>query len=552
MDIIKIKTKIYSQVVPLFVKYVEELSEAHTMMYEFVADMRNYLHKVETSVKFMESAKINTPENIFATIQNSNNVDNYLHYIYTSLNSSMEDMPSEMSNTFLLDMEKEFNNIVVKYSILVNDIGVNNSKLIHLVANKIKSCPLDIINKLFKHHRNTVNLYSHYIQNKLNTTDPHSEEYVSILDSLDMVKTLIINSANVVGKKSVCDDARIQRYGLVPVYQYLDNNQVLEQALNLLRQDDEKSSASKIKHGGYTPDKLKKMSDLFKEKKIGLYVIVNISSNQIEFDFKPLINRKASEKLQIGENSGLNKNIIFKYTNIKTIKGINEPDYKKLHLGDTESNRWLIIRTLNGTHYDIMSKEVDNIFVNRSFIKKLDRGPSLLVDTYQRISSNKIFSHCKIPREASLDLMTTPLQNMANKVIRQVSLYVDEKLNVAPVCLKEIFDIVSGSEIEDITSRIIIESYEDFSKDNNPELSSTFLYNADYVIKGFVKSVKERLSKSDLNEFMFKEKTKNSLVVHIRLSLINIIKVSAEKAFDPRKDIYEKLMVKKSLLNIEL
>ena len=58
---------------------------------------------------------------------------------------------------------------------------------------------------------------------------------------------------------------------------------------------------------------------------------------------------------------------------------------------------------------------------------------------------------------------------------------------------------------------------------------STFLFNSDYIIKGFVKSVKERLAKSDINESIFKEKTKNALIVHIRTRLSDIVKVSAEK-----------------------
>jgi hypothetical protein len=169
------------------------------------------------------------------------------------------------------------------------------------------------------------------------------------------------------------------------------------------------------------------------------------------------------------------------------------------------------------------------------------------------ICNKKLVPHLKPPQEVVLDLIVTPLQNIANKVIREMQLYVDEKLNEVPTTLKELFEIVGGTEIEDLTSRIIIKSYEDIDlSTGSPELSSTFLFNADYVIKGFVKSVKERFAKSDLNEIMFKEKTKNALVVHIRTSLSDIVKVSAEKAFDPRKDIYEKLIVKKSLLNIEL
>ena len=40
-----------------------------------------------------------------------NNIDNYLHSVYDKLHLDLKDMPSEMSNTFLLDIENDFKNI---------------------------------------------------------------------------------------------------------------------------------------------------------------------------------------------------------------------------------------------------------------------------------------------------------------------------------------------------------------------------------------------------------------------------------------------------------
>ena len=105
---------------------------------------------------------------------------------------------------------------------------------------------------------------------------------------------------------------------------------------------------------------------------------------------------------------------------------------------------------------------------------------------------------------------------------------------------------------------IIILSYEDLqmvdtlNSKSNDEISSTFLANADFIITTFVKYIKESFSKYPFNEFMFKEKTPRELLTYIRTGLITIIKTAAEKAFDPQSDIYENLLIKKSLLNIQL
>jgi hypothetical protein len=555
MDIIKNKTKLYTQIVPLFVEYVDKLSNAHKHIYDLVANIKYYLEKIKTHTKSLQTAILDSPENVFKTMQSANNIDNHLQYIYDSLHLDIKDTHSEMSNTFLLDVEKDFKNIVVKYAILVNDNKLNNVKLIHTALNNIKNSSIKDVNMLFDQYQNTVNLYTHYIQHQLDTLNVSSKEYVLALDSLEVAKTRILNNVTIKEKKLIPNKGVVmQTFGLMPIWEHMDENQVLKQALNLILYKNERPRNPGRMYGGYTPDKLKKMADMFREKKMGLFVMVVISSNQIEFDYRTLTHRKTVETLVIPDNSGLNDNVLKKFDNIKDVTSdFKEPVFKNIRLGKTDSDKWLVIRTLNGTHYDIMGIDNDNMFVNKEFVDKLDRGPSLLIDTYQLICNTKLVPHLKPPQEVVLDHTATPFQNIANKVIMKMQLYVDERLKEVPTNLKELFNIVGGTEIEDITSMIIIKSYEDIhSSTCSSELSSTFLFNADYVIKGFVKSVKERFAKSDLNEFMFKEKTKNALIVHIRTRLSDIVKVSAEKAFDPRKDIYEQLMVKKSLLNIEL
>lgn len=555
MDIIKNKILLYNQIIPQFVGYVEKLSTSYKHIYDLIATVNEYLNNINTNMKLLSEMTIDNPDGMFKIIQYSNNIDGYLEYVYNKLNINLKDMPTEMSNTFLLDVDQEFQHIVVKYAILVNDNKINSEKLIHIFLNKLMSTPVKTIHELFSKYQNTVDLYMHYMQYKLNMTSPSSSDYIVILDLLEEAKVIVINNVKLKGKMTSVDKNTIlQRYGLFPMWQHMDEKSVMRQALDLLKYDKEKPrNPGRMYGGGYTTEKLTEMSNIFKEKKLGLYVMVLISSNQIEFDYRILTNRKMLEKYPVSENAGLNDTILHKFDTIKDITtDHNEPYYKNIRLGRTDSDKWLIIRTMNGTHYDIMGLDKDNMFVNKPFIDKLERGPSLLIDTYQRICSSLFTPHLKPVKEVILDSLT-PFQNISNTVIRKVGDYIELRLSVIPTNLKELYNMVIGDEIEDIVSSVIIESYEDLDKESGtPELSSTFLYNADKIIKSFVKEVKERFAKAELNEYMFKEKTQSALISHIRTNILRIIKASVEKTFDADKDIYEKLLVKKILLNIEL
>jgi hypothetical protein len=372
MDIIINKIKLYSQIVPLFVKYVDKLSKSHKHIYDLVADIKGCLEKINAYTKRLQNTSLDSLDDVFKTIQIANNIDNYLHHVYDSLHLNIKDIPSEMSNTFLLDMEKDFKNIVVKYAIMVNDNKVNNVKLIHIVLGKIKNSSIKDVNTVFGQYQNTVNLYTHYIQHQLDTLNVSSNEHVLALDSIEVAKTRILNNATINNKTLIPNEyAIMQTFGLMPMWQHLDEKQVLQHALNLIKYENERLRNPGLMHGGYTPDKLKKMADMFREKKMGLFVVVSISSNQIEFDYRTLTHRKTVEKLVIPDNSGLNDNVQRKFDNIKDVTSNFEgPVFKNIRLGKTDSDKWLVIRTLNGTHYDIMGINKDKMFVNKAFVDK--------------------------------------------------------------------------------------------------------------------------------------------------------------------------------------
>jgi hypothetical protein len=298
----------------------------------------------------------------------------------------------------------------------------------------------------------------------------------------------------------------------------------------------------------FTADGLEKLSNLFKERRRGLFVTARISSNQICFDLDPLTRRKIAETLKTPQGTGVTAAVIKKFDNIKQLERKFAPCFENFRLGDVKSDKWMVVRTLDGDIYDIMGFNMDNVFVSAAYINKLERGPSPLIQSYQSICNEHVGSHLKEVREVQLD-EDTPLQNVSVKVSHAIIDYVDKELENPPDNMTDLYEIISGDAIEEITSKIIIQSYEKFAGKDSAELSSTFLFNADYIISLFTKSIREDFSKSKINEFMFREKTRQALIVFIRTTLIKIIKNAAERSFDPQKDIYEKLLVKKILLN---
>jgi hypothetical protein len=549
MDIVKNKTKLYEKIIPLFTDYIDKISNTHKTIYAVVAEARSYIDRVYGGVGFLQNANLDTPEDVFKTMREANNVNDYLLHVYNLLQFDTTHLHTEMSNTYMLGLEDQLRELSVQYAIIKNDIIHYDSGLIHKVLDSINNEPLELVHALFVKYQNTINLYSHYLQNKLNTSEKSSSVHQQALTFLEEAKDIIISNADIAGKLNYYPQTRIQGYGLVPAWQHLDESALLRQALSIVKYNAETVGGGKI---------LADISRIFLEKRIGLYLILSISPNPIEFNNTSITNRKKLDTWNIPENSGLSPDVLEKFDVIKNISEFEKPRYEKVLLGDTSSDEWLVVRTLNGKHYDIMAKNKNKVLVNRRFVNKMNRGTSVLIDTYNRICAEKLKPFLKVPSEVTLEYNTTTSLNIVvNSVTRQILEYIDQQLEKrVPSNLKELFAIISD-QISTIVGRIIIESYENESKlhDNagfSTELSPTFLTNAEYIINAFINSVNELIAKSDMNESMFKTYTKSALVVHIRTRISDIIRISAEKEFDPRNDIYEKLMIKKKLLNIEL
>lgn len=554
MDIINKRNTQYKKLIDNFTIYVNKLNATYTYVYDINLEFKKQKRIITNSMKIINNTKYDNVDNMFKVIYNINSIENAFYVIYNIINVDMSNIPTNMSNTFLLNLENDFNKLSSLFVIFRNDNFIFIKNLLHFTLNKIKSIPIVKIDNLFNKYPNTVKIYTHYIQYKLdNTTDP--KEIDIILNYLRNVKENLFSNIDLDKSiKSNKHTINLQRFGIIPLWQSLDNKSLLKKLLNIISFEDNNKIIKK--GGGYDTNNIKDISALCEEKKIGLFLMVSISENPVEFNFTSLINRREVDKYNIEPNNGLNNDILNKYNIIRTMQSnIKTPIFKNFKLGDIKSNKWVIIRTINGISYDIMGFVKKNILFTEKFINKIDRGSSNIISRYQYICSNKFMNYIKPSKPIVLESKTFDLSRISNKVNSSINKYIENQLKTIPKNLKELYGLINDDDIYNIVGEILIDSYKDIqdidTKDNN-ELSSTFLINIDYIINIFLKSMQELLSKSKFNEYMFREKKTKDLIIYIKSEISIMIKKTCDKAFDSSKDLYENIRVKKNLLNTEL
>lgn len=546
MDIIKTKLSTYKEFLPFVKDYLKALSSAHRYLYEIMERCTLYIEEIEKLLLIKSN-------NYFEALHVVNNIRDIFLKIMEEINVNMDDMPSEMSNTFLVDLGGELQKLNIKFEIISTANKTYTREFILKVLPELTG-PVHKISTQFSQFNNTVELYAQYLQDKLdniadnNMVEKNKIKEADITDEIEKAKYGLFPSAE------LKHDINFQRFGLIPVWQSLSPETLSKLVLGLLTSNTSKDPNRM--YGGYSSKSLLETSNVFRESRVGLFVLVQIGKSQINFNFRTLTHKKTAQKYEHEQYTGVNDKLLKKYNNIKMLGVTDTPTFKYDRLGDVSSDKWVIVRTLDGNVFDVMGSFSDDFYFNKNFIDKFERGTSSLINGYQQMSNEKISSFLKLPQDVVLSPVTS-FQDISSRVSRAVMDHLDKSLKTMPTDLKELYTISSGDEIEEIASKILIQSYENEGVDvdeniSESELSSTFLSSADYIISIFVKYIKEGVAKYAFTEFMFKEKTQHALFIYIREGLSNIIQDAAKKAFDPQKDIYEKIFVKKSLLKITL
>ena len=311
MDLIKKRMGLYDHMVGLLDEYMKKLSGAFNNVYEIVNTNKQ---KITIAKEIMNSYDTS---DAFKLLSMSNSVYSILCSVYEDLSFDISSMPSQMSNTYILNISKYHVKLSSCISAINGEIKKSDPELIRKLFGEIKDKPIDEVYKLFCDNINAVNLYAFYLQHKLNTVDKNSTEYGKVLTNIENAKDKILLSPGRNYKHDI-----MQRYSIVPAYQHMSLQSIFSKVLSVVNYINRDNVV--IRGGGvFANPQLDDISKKFAEKKIGLYVMVNIFDNQIEYNMQNIMIKKLSRKIPIGRNSGITGELIHKFNILNDInKGV--------------------------------------------------------------------------------------------------------------------------------------------------------------------------------------------------------------------------------------
>lgn len=517
------RIRIYKKLINSLKSHVSLLESNVKNIYNSLNLVNKYYSNTNKLISKL-NAKLTTHvqlETYFEIYDIVSNIDHNLREMIKLTRINKDNVISNMSDTFLIEIMKQHDKINTSWNVLMTKL--NNWDITHIFGEAIQNEKLEEVEFYYNRNPFSLDLYCHYIQFNLirKKEDP---EYKKYLLAIEKIKQGLFDK-KITGEK-------LQLFNLVPVFQNITLSNIAAKALNIV----------------HTTTDVKHLSSLLAEKNKGLFVFWEIINLPVKYNLRNMTDKKAVLDFKIDLESGINYNTLLKYKTIILGKK-GKPNISTKLMGNTKSDSWLILRTLDGIKFDILANNRKNIYFSKQFIEKLQR-PSSRIFMYQNHKNKNLLKFIKTPQEIGFNEKYDKANAISGLLKIKFETYAEKQLQKKiPQNILQFHSIFDSRELFNIISQVLIDSLLEY-EDKNIELTTTFISIIEELSQKTIREINEGFAKSSLNENVFRTYTSSALVLILRKEILNIVNLSISKNFGDNLDFYEMLFIKKALLYI--
>lgn len=457
------------------------------------------------------------------------------------------------SNTYITDTIKDINSFERQQYLYKTD--PISSQIYKWTMDKLIIMPPEQIEEEYNKHVNATSMFGAYIQHMLDTTP--DENHQQFLDMLERAKTTsLLLGKNITPVPPNKITMPLQRFGIIPVRQYLTINEL-----------------HKIYFGQGCASASCELDDFISiaaVNDLNVLVVSNVSSYPIEYNVSKLITEEDAKGFVMDPMIGINTTLLERFNTIKDIGNkFDNLGYMATPYKNKSNGRWIMIRTINGTHWDVMSNQktaetphshaysLKKLLLPESLITRILRGPSPRVAVYQEQKNIAIMGQLKrvkdVDQEVKRDnkpLIDTLIHRITNRIIT----YIDKSLLPLPTDPIKLEKAINDPMFVEIANVEMLKSYAECGVDTElpvDELVGSFISDVDKtIVIQFARHIKMNMIEKGPKPRMFKEYKETALLTRLYNIFVDIIKKSVTATIRSKENIYEKLLIKNNLLKV--
>lgn len=510
-----------------------------TSIFDLYASIQDYYHSVQTIVEVLSMPHMHTT-----------NIDD-----------------DDWSQTYKIVTADALDALILNYSTFVKKFETNDTEttnvlvkyLLKLVINEDKILNIDqsieyikFIQSSFYERSNTVALYCAFCQaylDEISQIKSQESKVISrfIIDSIESDKDFYLSHMSIAPNKSKkrLNNPLLKRFGLIPATELYPLKKLLE----------------------LIASSVTTLSKLASSSKTCIIVMKHIVPSPIEYNIKQLI--KSTSRVQPAL-FGITDKLVQRFTTMKQLKD-SEYEFSYEIIGNTNSEDFYILETLNNTDYRVLAPWLDSkkYTIGKKYAQQIvqyittnnaDRSTN-----YQSIMIQKSLKHMFLSKPLGLDSLIEHAKDVDTQIIKN-ELFLKIKAIIANIIDKhnvtsmhDINDILHNETIKETFVSVILIMYKVASKYTDlqefdagkfpfSELFSSFLVELQVITRQFMKNLHDLFNRSlpDESLFTLSKAEKNTKLISI---LDDILLHALQNVVGDNSNIYSALNYKYLLLN---
>jgi hypothetical protein len=531
----------------------------------------------EIIINTVKKTTIDNPENFFIVVHYLAHLDNTtkkIKDVFEYFNPEQHRFTQEFSTTYLIETGSMFDGIIVLINGILKKHDVYDSEIIEFLGDRVVGSlafsnillEFSKLRSFYRKYRNSVSLYA-YVSQKILDKLFSGEKFERVLAFKIMVmieedKNFELENSQLTKKYTNLKTNPPQlSFGLVPKTNYLPIGEIIQLAFG--------QSVS-----GTAVESM--FDSIGKTNRLTIVVQKKISQKAAEYFLNNIL-----EKSNYKHTAGINKDLVEKFTTIKTGKDYSSYKFQLSVYGlpiETDSNI-LITETIDLKSYRIMSSWSSPSFitdkkncmeyikyVKDEYIKKPRRA-----ENYNNIMINKMTANMFLKRSVDVKKMSEISQVKEIKFLRNsvytkmLEFYVDimnkeynEGKNIKDN--KDLIKIINDIRIKDLFTEILVKNYYTYLKKNQfltqssnfvfTEVLSTFLANLQIIVRGFIREIYTNSEKYEPKNTLY-QKEYPVIYSEIRDIFDKVLKKTLEKIMDDKSNIYQSLIYKTMIVDLD-
>ena len=517
-------------------QYITAYSTIHREAYTIIMPINNNIQIIENNINIILPTNLDEIDNIFFIENTLSIIEERILLITTILGNDIKLNSNNKLN--LLDIEENYNwiNRTVNSFLYFSE----HENLIHIFLEHIKGESINNIEALYNKYNSTLKLYMHYLQLSINNTNMDNKN--AIQEKIEKLKYNIINQTEIENKLySHSLKHNLQRYNLFPVNKKLTEQGVINIILHMKSNNISGGLETKTITIENVRNKLESLHTIALEKRYGIFLMIRIQPNNVyyNFDIVNSIEKKSNTK-------GISSENIERYNFVEQKKNsYTNTLNSNIKFGYKNTSNWIILRTTDNNIYDIYGDNKKNIIHNKKTIDKIERGSSLIVDTYNKLNAFKFSKHINPIMPVVIDNNINFIR-MVKNIILSLKTEVEQKINNGFTNINELYSTLSGDWISGfIQNKLLNELLL-----NNENISCSILNDITSLSSSILKFIEEDIARLEIDSDIFKQNTMNYIKNFAKKNIFIIITRSVEKSMPIESNLYDKINLRKSLLNI--